>query len=108
MRETALPVGKSVAQRQLACPHSDASRGWGETGWAVNNRPHRARGLPGLGYGSKFQAGHFVSHEEMGWRGAGVVIAAQASGQALGPHWFRCCTGTERLLQGSQWDLRAS
>lgn len=45
VRETALPVGESVAQRQLACPHSDASRGRGETGWAVNNRPRRAGGF---------------------------------------------------------------
>ena len=65
-------------------------------------------GLPDLGYGSRFQAGYFLSPTGR-WDGVGgAVIVVQASGRALGPHWFRCCTGTVWLLRGSRWDLRAS
>lgn len=90
--------------------HSKASGGEAETDKAGEGTTDpQGPGASRLGIWIKISSRAFsVSHEEMGWRGAGAVIVAQASGRALGPHWFRCCTGTARLLQGSRWDLRAS
>lgn len=106
MSETALQVAKSVAQRPPVCPSTEIRAGV-ETDKAGEGTtdPAGPGGFQTWDMDQDFKQGIFCLPRG---DGMGAVIVVQASGRALGPHWFRCCSGTVRLLQGSRWDLRAS
>lgn len=50
-------------------PHSNASRGRGETGWAVNNRPRRAGGFQAWDTDQNFK--RVISSPTRRWDGGG-------------------------------------